>query len=480
MAIVDADPKLSLTAASAAESLATSVPGVTSSTELQVIRKIIPDTTIGAGGAASVDLNFAPTSYQYMELSMVGLLKNGAKAHLQADGVDGMQERWRDDGGTVKTTRSSRLWLSQGGTPILLGTVAVGTSPIGVATNATHAVVANNGANTVSIVNLATRATVGSPLAVGTGPSPVTIAGNYALVGNNGAASVSIIDISNPSSPSVVSTPDVQTNPQAIDAKGTVAVVANYGSNSVSVISFANPAAPTVAHVAVGTNPRGVAISGNYAVVANYTGNTINIVDISNPASPVVVGSALAVGTAPRGVAITGNYAVVANFTSNNVSIVDLSNPASPSVAATLTVGTGPLTVAISGNYALVGNYTAKTISVVDISVPASPAVVATYVGTASTQSVAVSGTNAVATTLDGANSVSVLDIATAIGGLIELWKGYQGRINYRMTMLTQTGRVWSLSTGYLPAWATKLTITSMDATGLLEGGTIKVHGANG
>ena len=62
----------------------------------------------------------------------------------------------------------------------------------------TYAYVTNNGANTVSKIDLSTFTTVGSALAVGTNPYGIAIdpTGTYAYVTNEGANTVSKIDLS--------------------------------------------------------------------------------------------------------------------------------------------------------------------------------------------------------------------------------------------------------------------------------------------
>ena len=62
----------------------------------------------------------------------------------------------------------------------------------------TYAYVANNGANTVSKIDLSTFTTVGSALAVGSSPFVIAIdpTGTYAYTANNSDNTVSKIDLS--------------------------------------------------------------------------------------------------------------------------------------------------------------------------------------------------------------------------------------------------------------------------------------------
>jgi YVTN family beta-propeller protein len=127
--------------------------------------------------------------------------------------------------------------------------------------NGTQVYVANNGGNTVSVIDTSTYTVVGSPIPVGTTPVGIAITPN-----------------------------------------GAYAYVVNQNSNTVSVISTATNAVTDT--VPVGTGPFGVAITpdGTKVYVVNNGDNTVSVIDTS---TNTVVGSPIPVGTTPFCIAIS-------------------------------------------------------------------------------------------------------------------------------------------------------------------------------
>ena len=123
------------------------------------------------------------------------------------------------------------------------------------------AYVTNFNPDTVSVIDTATNAVVGSPIPVGDDPFGIAI------------------------------TPD-----------GTKAYVTNAGAGTVSVINTATNAVVGSA-INVGDVPFGIAITpdGTKAYVTNVNDDTVSVI---NTATNAVVGSAITVGSAPVGIAI--------------------------------------------------------------------------------------------------------------------------------------------------------------------------------
>ena len=234
-------------------------------------------------------------------------------------------------------------------------------------------------------------------------------------------------------------------------------------------------ASPSVVGTCAGlSNPYGVAVVGNYAYVANSSGNNLKVIDISNPASPSVVGTCAGL-SAPYGVAISGSHAYVANSGTTTLSVIDISNPASPSVVGTCAGLSNPYGVDVVGNYAYVANSGGTNLNVIDISNPASPSVVGTCAGLSGPRAIAVVGNYAYVTNTGG-NNLKAIDISNPSGGKVTMWRGDSSGMQYEMTMVTPTGSAVLKASGRLPAWATKLTIASLDASGLLAGGSVVVR----
>jgi YVTN family beta-propeller protein len=264
----------------------------------------------------------------------------------------------------------------------------VGTNPSGIAVSGNYAYVANQGSNTVSVIdtrtgqlvdtNLATP-TVIDPIAVGSSPISVVATSNGKVyVANSGGGTVSVISTS---TNKVTKTIQVGSSPQglAVSPDGTKVYVANSGSGTVSVINTSsdalvdtNPATWwAVDSITVGSSPTGLAVSpdGTRLYVANKGSGTVSVVNTAN----YTVAKTITVGSQPSGVAVSSdNKSVyVANTGTNNVTVIDATNAAGNTytVIKTTALGTGssPSSVKFSpdGSLAYVagGN---DTISVLD------------------------------------------------------------------------------------------------------------------
>jgi hypothetical protein len=269
-------------------------------------------------------------------------------------------------------------------------------NPDSVAVNASYAYVANtNGSLQIfNISNPASPSLVSTTATGGFGGYAVAINGNYAYITGQNSNTLQIFNVSNPASPSLVSTTATGIYPYNLTVSGSYAYVVNFNSNAFQIFNISNPASPSlVSTTATGSAPISVAISGSYVYVANLSSGTLQIFNISNPTSPALVGTANTGGN-PTFVAVSGSYAYVAVESSNVLNVYNISNPASPALVGTAATATGgrPVSLAISGNYAYVTVVDSNTLQVYNISNPASP----TVVGTAATgnypESVAVSG----------------------------------------------------------------------------------------
>jgi YVTN family beta-propeller protein/VCBS repeat-containing protein len=301
---------------------------------------------------------------------------------------------------TVSVPVLPAVWANQASSSNVTGA-----SPYGVAVVGTTAYVANQGTNTVSVINTSTGQTIGAPLVVGSAPTGAvaSVDGKYVFVSNRNSGTVSVIrtadnkviDI-NPATPTTVdaikvgsqpefmavNTSDIST-PTGVVAKGTRLYVANYGSGTVSVIDISNPEAPKVVDtntatptvvdaIKVGTNPRSIGFvvtpNGPRLYVVNRGSGTVSVVDAAtnkaidlNPATTTTI-DAITVGSAPQQIVINGDgtRAYVTNFSSNSVSIIDTTtnkvvdaNPATQAVDA-IAVPSTPIGVAISKDGSLV------------------------------------------------------------------------------------------------------------------------------
>ena len=205
----------------------------------------------------------------------------------------------------------------------------------------------------------------------------------------------------------VVATIAVGANPIAVamSADGTLAYVANLNSSSLSIID--TEIDQVVATVGAGPSPRDVEATpdGRYVLVTNQSTNSVTVLDASNYSIVAIV----PVGTFPCAISIArdGSAAYVTNRLSNSVSIIDLDTFAVTDVP----VGTFACDVMVSpdGRFAIVTNRLSGNITIIDTATKLPVATVAT--GT-NPQGVDFSadGTRAYVT---NAMSTSVVDMAS-------------------------------------------------------------------
>lgn len=272
---------------------------------------------------------------------------------------------------------------------------------------ANRAYVANNGGNSLSVVNTVNNSLV-TTIGVGTAPQGVAVntAANRAYVTNSGAGTLSVIDTT---TNTVIATVSVGSSPKgvAVNPSAGRVYVANSFSNTLSVLDAATNS--LLATVGVGIGPQAVAVNAaaGRVYVANTTGNTVSII---NSATNTVV-STVTVGFGPQAVAVipASNRVYVANGTSNTVSVID---SASNAVTGTISVGTKPVAIALNtgANRAYVVNSGSNSISVINTS---TNSVVETISVGSAPQGIAVNTvTGRAYVTLGGSNMLSVVDLA--------------------------------------------------------------------
>ena len=201
----------------------------------------------------------------------------------------------------------------------------------------------------------------------------------------------------------------------------TYALVASIADDGIQIIDITNPATPTaVSSIINGTNGFNI-IGGSrdittvtidssiYALVASETVDGIQIIDITNPATPTAVSSIIdgdvdgngnTFGELTGSIGITtvkigqSTYALVASYYDNGVQIINITNPTAPTVASSITDGgvdangntfdelygaIGITTVKIGqSTYALVAASLSNGIPIIDITNPAAPLAVST------------------------------------------------------------------------------------------------------
>jgi YVTN family beta-propeller protein/VCBS repeat-containing protein len=250
-----------------------------------------------------------------------------------------------------------------------------GASPSGVAMVGDLAYVANQGSNTVTVINTKTGAVVGSPIVVGSAPTGIlaNADGSKVYVANRTSGTVSVIRTSDNT---VIGSVQVGTNPEQMVINGTRLYVTNYGSSNVSVVDIGGSSPSLITNVAVGAYPRGIAVAmvnGQPRLyVTRYSSSSVAVIDANtnkqidvNPSTKTV--DSIKVGASPQSITVSpdGSRAYVTNYGSNSVSVI---NTVTNTVdGAAISVGSKPAGVALSSDGSLLyvanGNDTVSVIN---------------------------------------------------------------------------------------------------------------------
>ncbi len=292
--------------------------------------------------------------------------------------------------------------------------IAVGLSPSGVAFDASGArlLVANSGASTMSVIDVASR-TVVRTIVVGSGPIGLAIhpAGTLAYTANFDDGSYSAIDLA---SWTVTTAPvGLDAYAVAVDPSGSQAYVTGLSDGSMSVVDTATQAVVRTVHGLFA--PVGVDATGGSAYVVDAGGPSLRVVDPTGE-------------SAMRTVDLVEPYATPAGF---GKFIQPMVAPAPPPPATmTLSVafaGTGSGTVSSNPSGASCGTSCSASFSPgATVSLVASPAGGSVFTG----WSGACAGTGTCAVTMDAARDVTAtFGLATEIPRL--------GNISTRMQVLT-------------------------------------------
>ena len=296
--------------------------------------------------------------------------------------------------------------------------------------------VADEGANTISVMDAASFKKIGS-IPVGQGPHNVQVSpdGKWVWVTNNGdpdkaaetmpaeqmpkaehgamagAGAVWVIDAA---TDAVVAKVPVGKHPAhvVVASDGHTAYITNGGDNTVSLVDTA--AGRVIGVVPVGASPHGLRITpdGKQVWVANLKGGTVSVIDTESRKQVAQI----AAGKGPAQVGFTpdGRFGFVSLSEENKVAVID---PASRKVIRKIAVGTVPIQLHSTPDSALVlvaNQGTPKkpgtTVSVIDV---ASMKVAATIETGAGAHGVVVDrdGRHAFVTNTY-ANTVSVIDVA--------------------------------------------------------------------
>jgi hypothetical protein len=146
---------------------------------------------------------------------------------------------------------------------------------------------------------------------------------------------------------------------------GEYAYIAEYGGNHLTVMDISNPASPSFISSTAATiaNPQNVVVQGKYAYISgnNNTGNNFGITDISDPKVPVAVSSLNLAGSQQTGpLVVRGRYAYLEwndNASNDYLTVIDIANPAAPAIASTYHLTASLVGVGFASGMAVSGKY---------------------------------------------------------------------------------------------------------------------------
>lgn len=204
------------------------------------------------------------------------------------------------------------------------------------------------------------------------------------------------------SNPRLIATLDISSSPDGmkIQVQGDYAYLVRRGGDPDFVsIDITNPTSPFIADsVDVNGSPENIAVSGNYAyVVSTSEEQEFRIFDISDPTNMAQLGFYNAPGNANgNGVYVIGTtaYMVRESSSSHEFVILNVSNPANPTLIGSTNLSDSGKEVVVLGNYAYVGTYSSsRELEVVNITNPASPSVVGSFNASGDSDSQSIDGT---------------------------------------------------------------------------------------
>ncbi len=303
----------------------------------------------------------------------------------------------------VANQSSNNVSVINTNTNLVVATIAVGTSPWGVAVNQAGSVayVSNYNSGNVSVITTSTN-TVTATITVQTNPSGIAFSpnGKTAYVANQGSGTVSVI---NTATKAVTATITVQSNPfePAVTPNGAFVYVTNAGSGSVSVISTLTN--KVVATITGFNSPTSVVISpdGTTAYVPNKGSNTVSVIRTAD--NTIVNTINLSTGPYRAAISPDGHWLYVALYnggSGNSVAVIDTTTQ---KVSTTVVVGTGPTDVAFTEDSAFAGvtNQGSNNVSVIN------------------TESLAVTHTITVGTAPTGGAVMGTMKVSTVAGGYV-------------------------------------------------------------
>jgi len=220
--------------------------------------------------------------------------------------------------------------------------------------------------------------------------------GNYAYVILNATTNnFLVVNISNPASPSVVSTSSVAASPTNVTVSGNYAYVTTSSDTAeLQIVDVSNPASPSIkssVNMAGTGNAVSVALNGLIAFVARNqdtttSANEVTTVNVASPTAPTVLGGYNIATINMTGVYVKDNFVYAAtSSTTQEMLVLNATNLATLTLTFTYNPSTSVAATTIAGFDNTVFLGVGSTIRAIDITNPAAPVAQATTFTTAGT-----------------------------------------------------------------------------------------------
>jgi hypothetical protein len=202
----------------------------------------------------------------------------------------------------------------------------------------------------------------------------IAIDGDWAYLADL-AGGLHVVDISNPSSPQNVG--HVFTPGYAYDlvvaGRYVYVTVGGYAPEALTAYDVSDPTSPTLlTSVTLGDSPTGIALSGDHVFTTDWLG-VLRTVRVADTIDPHLAGSTSVIY--PEGqLALAGDHAYLADGMFG-LRVIDIRDPANPVIVGTADTPGAAEDVDVSGNLAYVADGTFGYLQVVDISDPTNPTV---------------------------------------------------------------------------------------------------------
>jgi len=257
----------------------------------------------------------------------------------------------------------------------------------------------------------------------------IAYSNNYAYVGtgtNGSAEEFYVIDVSNPSSPNIAGSAEIDNNVFEISLSGNYAYLATSDNDGeLTVVDISNPVNPiVVANLDLGANQDALSVTvlNNYAYIGKAAGGGTNrelyVINISTPTLPGEVGN-YEVDENVEDIFISGNQAYLATAGNNNeLTIVDISTPASPNLTSTLDLGGNQdaLSIYVQDNYAYIGKIagggSTREFYIVNVNDPNNPIQIAEYETDGNIYDLLNYDSNAFLSTNNSNQEIQIIDIS--------------------------------------------------------------------